>query len=105
MPSHLTYHQLTVSLSTKDRHAYLVARRALRRVMGAQAPDIATLVEHNLRGRDASGLAQDYLSSVGWPVTLGHRKSCRRVDNSKRAITLSTHRTLLPSFCRDPRRN
>lgn len=36
--------------------------------MGVLAPDLAALCAHNLRGRDPIGLAEDYLSAVGWPM-------------------------------------
>jgi hypothetical protein len=35
--------------------------------MGAQAPDVITLIRTNLQERDARGLAEDYLDAVGWP--------------------------------------
>lgn len=36
--------------------------------MGAKAPDVITLIQTNLQGRDARGLAEDYLDDIGWPL-------------------------------------
>lgn len=43
--------------------------------MGAQAPDVLVLIQANLRGRDARGLAEDYLDVVGWPHAERRRSS------------------------------
>jgi hypothetical protein len=39
--------------------------------MGDKAPDVRALMEHNLRNRDAAGMAEDYLASIGWPFPKG----------------------------------
>ncbi len=50
---------------------FLAAGRILVRIMGSKAPDMIGLIQHNLRGRDATGLADEYLDAVGWPMKAG----------------------------------
>ncbi len=59
---------LIVPLPEQDYAAFTAAGRHLVRVMGSEAPDLLALVVHTLRCRDARGLAEDYLESVGWPL-------------------------------------
>lgn len=43
--------------------------------MGDKAPDVIALIHSNLRGRDARGLADDYLDWAGWPFPKRRPKS------------------------------
>ncbi len=43
--------------------------------MGDKAPDVIALIQTNLRGRDARGLADDYLDWAGWPFPKRRPKS------------------------------
>ena len=108
MSSRLTTHTLTVCLPTKDHRSFVNARRRLRRIMGLLAPDLAALCAHNLRGRDPAGLAEDYLTAVGWPVVLAplHAGGRRRASPSLDPARLPAHRrTTLPQPPADPCRN
>lgn len=58
---------VTVSLSPTEYRPFVLAVSRLRRILGAKAPDTGGLIQTNLRGRDARGLAEDYLDSIGWP--------------------------------------
>jgi hypothetical protein len=46
--------------------------------MGRKAPDALALIRHNLLRRDPTGLADDYLDSIGWPLAAGRAISVRR---------------------------
>jgi hypothetical protein len=46
--------------------------------MGAKAPDTIGLIQQNLSGRDARGLADEYLDTVGWPMQGNRTVSLRR---------------------------
>ncbi len=91
---------LKIPLPIKDHRIYLAARRILVRLMGAKAPDVIGLIQHNLRGRDATGLADDYLDGVGWPmkagrtVSLNPRRKVRRIVRSPLIVT--SDRLVLP---------
>lgn len=74
--------QLHVPLPAADHRIYLAAVRRLRRVMGRKAPDLPRLIQYNLQGRDATGLADDYLDSVGWPVARRRRNALQRTGRS-----------------------
>lgn len=97
-PNHVS---LTVPL--RDRRSFVVASRLLRRVMGPEAPNVTTLMEHNLKRRDAVGLAEDYLSSVGWPVTLGQCRTASRAGAVR--LLRPCRRLTLPKPPADIRRN
>jgi hypothetical protein len=60
---------LLLSLPTRDFNVYARAAMHLREIMGKKAPNVIVLMVHTLRCRDARGLADDYLESVGWPIT------------------------------------
>jgi hypothetical protein len=65
--------QFTIGLPATDYAAYQEAMRLLKRVMGKHAPNLVSLIVFTLRCRDGRGVAEDYLESVDWPVTLPKR--------------------------------
>jgi hypothetical protein len=67
-----------IFLPTADYQVYLSAARRLVRVMGRRAPDVSTLIRHTLGGRDAIGIADDYLDAVSWPTSAKHAAWLRR---------------------------
>jgi len=69
---------ITFSMPAKDHRAYIDAISILRRFMGHRAPDAQTLVLHNVCGRDAAGLADEYLDSIDWARTAGRTVWLRR---------------------------
>lgn len=58
----------TVRLPAADYRVYESAARALRRIMRDQAPDVPTLIQSKLTRHDATGVVEDYLDLVGWPM-------------------------------------
>jgi len=58
---------ITVSLTPAEYRPFASAVHRLRRILGTKAPDAGSLIHANLRGRDARGLAEDYLDAIGWP--------------------------------------
>jgi len=54
--------------------------------MGRKAPDPLNLVIFSLQGRDATGVADDYLDSVRWPHTAGRMVSLRRSAKRPRPV-------------------
>lgn len=70
--------QLTLALTAADYRPYVRATRILNRIMGSKAPDALALIQHNLSKRDSTGVADDYLDSIGWPLTAGRAVSVRR---------------------------
>jgi hypothetical protein len=54
--------------------------------MGRKAPDALNLVKFSLQGRDATGVADDYLDSVRWPHAAGRMVSLRRPSKPTRRI-------------------
>ena len=86
--------QINVLLPAADYRIYVSAARKLRRIMGQQAPDVLTLVSFSLQGRDATGIADDYLDSVRWPHAAGRMVSLRRpAKPTRRKPRLSDHET------------
>lgn len=69
---------LKISLPRRDHRVFLAARRILVRIMGAKAPDAIGLIQRNLSGRDARGLADEYLDTVAWPMAGNRTVSLRR---------------------------
>lgn len=67
-----------IMLPQRDYRAFAAAVRLLRHSMGDRAPDVPTLVLHNLGRRDAAGLAEEYLESVNWPVTRSELPATKR---------------------------
>ena|SRR5882724_11217855 len=97
---------LQLSLPKSDHRMFAGACRLLARLMGRKAPDPARLILHLLAHRDATGLAEDYLESIRWPVKKGFVVTLRRRNLSP----LRSGRRLLlqrPSrrFPFDPSRN
>ena len=70
--------KINVLLPAADYRIYVSAARKLRRIMAQQAPDVLTLVSFSLQGRDATGIADDYLDSVRWPHAAGRMVLLRR---------------------------
>lgn len=68
---------LKIPLPRRDHRAFLAARRVLVRIMGAKAPDTIGLIQQHLIGRDARGLADEYLDTVGWPMSGNRAVSLR----------------------------
>ena len=79
--------------------------------MGAKAPDTIGLIQQTLLGRDARGLADEYLDTVGWPmqgnrtVSLRHRREVPAAVRTVRSavpprVVLPRQRGLM-----DPTRN
>ncbi len=79
---------LTVPLPAKDHRVFLAAQRILVRILGSKAPDTIGIVQQNLRGRDATGLADEYLDAVGWPMK-GSRSISQHRRRKVRAIRCS----------------
>jgi hypothetical protein len=94
---------LTVHLNAKDHRAFVNARRRLRRKMGLLAPTLAMLCSHQLSGRDAAGLTDDYLAAIDWPfnLSLGSGRSKTR----RTAKTLGRFRLASSHLRIDPTRN
>ena len=69
---------IKLMLPITDYRVYVSAARLLIPVMGPKAPDALTLIRHTLGGRDATGIADDYLDSVRWPHAAGRMVSLRR---------------------------
>jgi len=87
MPHRPTHIHLNVPLAAVDYRIYASAARKLRRIMGRKAPDPLGLVLFSLQGRDAIGVADDYLDSVRWPDAAGRMVSLRRPTKSTRRIS------------------
>jgi hypothetical protein len=59
--------QFSLIISAADFRAYQAAARTLAKTMGRRrAPTACALMEFNLSQRDAGGIADDYLDSIGW---------------------------------------
>jgi hypothetical protein len=52
--------------------------------MGTRAPDTVTLIQMQLCGRDPTGVADDHLDSIGWPLAKGRVVSLRRSRSKPR---------------------
>lgn len=74
--------QVTIPLPAADYRIYVSAARKLRRLMGRTAPDVLNLVRFSLTGRDATGVADDYLDAVRWSPAAGRMVSLRRPARS-----------------------
>ena len=74
---------LTVALPQGDYRVYAAAARILARIMGRKAPDALALIQHQLVKRDSTGIADDYLDSVGWPLAEGRAISVRHPDRNR----------------------
>ena len=69
---------IQVLLPAADYRVYASAARLLIRVMGRKAPDALALIRHTLGGRDATGIADDYLDAISWPTAARHAAWLRR---------------------------
>jgi hypothetical protein len=67
-----------VTLSASEYQAYVRAAQILARVMGSRAPAVGTLIQAQLLGRDAPGVADDYLDWIEWPSEKGRVISLRQ---------------------------
>lgn len=103
MSSRSSVVQLPVSLPTKDYDVFVAAIGILQRLMGRNAPTLVVLVQHTLRGRDAKGMADDYLDFIGWPVTAGRSVALRRQNLSP--LRPRFRRLKSTSASTDPSRN
>lgn len=101
---HATPHlvSLTVYLPIRDHRVFLSARRILVRIMGKKAPDTAALIGQHLSGRDATGVADEYLEMVGWPTAAGRAISVRRQTPGRKPVRVSVPK---PAVGLDPARN
>lgn len=70
--------RITIALSASEYRAYVRAAQILDRVMGSRAPAVRTLIQAQLVGRDASGVADHYLDSIEWPLEKGRVISLRQ---------------------------
>jgi hypothetical protein len=70
--------RVTVALSAPDYRAYVRAAQILARVMGSRAPAVGKLIQVQLVGRDADGVADHYLDSIEWPLEKGRVISLRQ---------------------------
>lgn len=71
--------RVTILFDAADYRIFVSATRQLRRIMGRSAPDVTALIIFNLQGRDATGIADDYLDAIRWPSAAGRivgLKSC-----------------------------
>ena len=68
---------VNIPLPAVDYQIYVSAARKVRRIMGRKAPDTLNLIRFSLQGRDATGVADDYLDSVRWPHAAGRMVSLR----------------------------
>lgn len=84
--------------------------------MGRKAPDALNLVIFCLQGRDATGVADDYLDSVRWPIAAGRMVSLRRAAKQSQPVQCIVARAPLTGIAprltagrirppRDPSRN
>ena len=69
--------RITIPFAAADYGVFVNATRKLRRIMGRSAPGVLTLIKFNLRGRDATGIADDYLDAIRWPNAAGRIISLR----------------------------
>ena len=103
MHTHSRFVSMTLPMPAKDHRIYATAARLLARVMGKKAPTVEALLLHDLRGRDAAGVADDYLDSIGWPNPAGRIVALRRQSLSPLRCRMS--RLRLPRRPIDPSTN
>lgn len=70
--------RITIALSASEYRAYVRAAQILARVMGSRAPAVGELIQAQLLGRDAPGVADDYLDWIEWPPEKGRVISLRQ---------------------------
>jgi hypothetical protein len=102
--------RITVLLSASEYRAYVRAAQILARMMGSRDPAVGTLIQAQLVGRDAPGVADHYLDSIEWPlqkgrvVTLrGSRRKTQRTRKSQVTPKRPRDSHLVPPH--DPTRN
>ena len=71
MPPRTQPVRVKILFDAADYRIFVSATRQLRRIMGRSAPDVAALIVFNLQGRDATGIADDYLDAIRWPSSAG----------------------------------
>ena len=69
--------RITIPFAAADYGVFVNATRQLRRIMGRSAPGVIALIKFNLQGRDATGIADDYLDAIRWPNPAGRVISLR----------------------------
>jgi len=89
--------KLSISVSADAYRVHESAVRRLRRFMGRQAPDLVSLVQSNLEGRDAIGLADDYLDSVRWSFPTRRKNSLHRPGRPALSVPREKSYSRLPS--------
>ena len=70
--------RITIPFAAADYGVFVNATRQLRRIMGRSAPGVLALIKFNMQGRDATGIADDYLDAIRWPNAAGRIISLRR---------------------------
>jgi hypothetical protein len=81
--------RITIPFAAADYGVFVNATRQLRRIMGRSAPGVLALIRFNLQGRDATGIADDYLDAVRWPNAAGRIISLRgRRKTNSRSVRL-----------------
>lgn len=70
--------RFSVTLPASEYRTYVRAAQILTRVMGRRAPTVDTLIQAQLVGRDATGVADHYLDSIDWPLEKGRVISLRQ---------------------------
>jgi hypothetical protein len=70
--------RITVALAASEYRPYVRAAQILARVMGRRAPTVGALIQAQLLGRDAPGVADDYLDWIEWPSEKGRVISLRQ---------------------------
>lgn len=85
MPQPTDLVRITIPFAAADYGVFVSATRQLRRIMGRSAPGVLALIKFNLQGRDATGIADDYLDAIQWPNPAGRIISLRgqRKTNSR----------------------
>lgn len=68
---------VTIPFAAADYGVFVSATRQLRRIMSRSAPGVIALIKFNLQGRDATGIADDYLDAIRWPNPAGRVISLR----------------------------
>lgn len=86
MPKRHTLIRVSVTLPAADYRVYESAARILTRIMGAQAPTAPTIIRAQLSRSDPSGIADDHLDSMGWPLEGAKRigRACWHDRGSRR---------------------
>lgn len=79
---------ISVSLRRLEYRVYVTAQRNLRRILGTRAPDVDALIQAQIAGRDAVGIADEYLDRIGWPGVSGRMISLQGRPKSKSGTRL-----------------